>query len=557
MPANDPAARPDPVDDSRLIRHFRQILLWPLQLEVQSSDEEMGKPWAVLERGDSPWSRVECDVTNDPIESQERQYKEFVAFLPYVQRFLYGESRSRGVRPDDAPSDSPMLAFRRRDVTGLRITLRPGDTPIVLNVAHVDLHFFFDIDVVFLKVEVQADDLPWNTALELLHRFGRAYPSGWDETGQGVHNAYRTEWLGTHGEVLATSDSENREKFLSFVCEHRAPGIASHWAFLLRPLVLEHADEEGAVRYRQLEYHRMPMMAYLALDDPRSLARDDFVHLGLINAFRPGDPLPRRDPAVAEFEERYCDDRYWTDSDRGPNTRVMCTGNTLMVVGDAGSSYFRNEVHGLLAQFRHQFLLLFLIAHFHRAALLVFSDRMVDAINDLDIRDAKSQLRFRKRIRHTFEAFLRFTHRYWFHELSERGQVQGLFQRSAAHLGNDAKYQDVKEEMRDMSQYLESDTQRRQSNTVVRLTVVTTFGLIGTVVTGFLGMNLIAAADAPFAVKSGYFLVVMLVASLLTLFTVAKSKPLADFLEALAEGRVGIGAAVASLRRIRRKRKSS
>jgi len=224
------------------------------------------------------------------------------------------------------------------------------------------------------------------------------------------------------------------------------------------------------------------------------------------------------------------------------------------VVGDAGSSYFRNEVHGLLAQFRHQFLLLFLIAHFHRAALLVFSDRMVDAINDLDIRDAKSQLRFRKRIRHTFEAFLRFTHRYWFHELSERGQVQGLFQRSAAYLGNDAKYQDVKEEMRDMSQYLESDTQRRQSNTVVRLTVVTTFGLIGTVVTGFLGMNLIAAADAPFAVKSGYFLVVMLVASLLTLFTVAKSKPLSDFLEALAEGRVGIGAAVASLRR---KRKSS
>jgi Mg2+ and Co2+ transporter CorA len=42
------------------------------------------------------------------------------------------------------------------------------------------------------------------------------------------------------------------------------------------------------------------------------------------------------------------------------------------------------------------------------------------------------------------------------------------------------------------------DTLRRQANTVVRLTVVTTFGLIGTVVTGFLGMNLLALADAPF-----------------------------------------------------------
>ena len=41
-----------------------------------------------------------------------------------------------------------------------------------------------------------------------------------------------------------------------------------------------------------------------------------------------------------------------------------------------------------------------------------------------------------------------------------------------------------------MSDYLDSDALRRQANTVVRLTVVTIFGLIGTVVTGFLGMNL-------------------------------------------------------------------
>ena len=48
-----------------------------------------------------------------------------------------------------------------------------------------------------------------------------------------------------------------------------------------------------------------------------------------------------------------------------------------------------------------------------------------------------------------------------------------------------------------MSDYLDSDSLRRQANTVVRLTVMTTFGLIGTVATGFLGMNLLAMADAP------------------------------------------------------------
>ena len=31
----------------------------------------------------------------------------------------------------------------------------------------------------------------------------------------------------------------------------------------------------------------------------------------------------------------------------------------------------------LLAQFRHQYFLLFLIAHFHKAALLMLSDRLV------------------------------------------------------------------------------------------------------------------------------------------------------------------------------------
>jgi Mg2+ and Co2+ transporter CorA len=174
---------------------------------------------------------------------------------------------------------------------------------------------------------------------------------------------------------------------------------------------------------------------------------------------------------------------------------------------------------------------------------------MMDVISELDIRSTGSQMRFRKHIRDSFEAFLRFTHRYWFHELSERAQVQGLFQRCITHLGNDAKYRDVKEEIRDMSQYLESDTQRRQSNTVVRLTVVTTFGLIGTVATGYFGMNLMALVDLPFVVRIIYFLGILLVITVLTLYTVAKSKPLSDFLEALSDGHIGLSVTFASLRR--------
>lgn len=526
------------------VRHFRQILLWPLQIEQQAHtraarEQAWAKPWGVLEREGCPWRRLECEPATDPIESKERQYKEFVTFLPYVQRFLYGESRSPRQQGTDPPSDAPMQVFRRQDVSVLRIVLRPGEAPIALQVDRVDLHFFVDIDVVVLKVEVHAEDLPWDTTLDLLHRHGRAYPSGWDASGQGVHNAHRTEWLASDGTVLAASDSWDRQKYIDFVCERRSPRIAAHWAFLLHPLVPAHGDKAGSLRYRVLEYHRMPVMAYLALDDPRSLGREDFVRLGLINTFRPGDALPRRDPAVARFESRYCDDRYWTDTDTGPNTRLICTGSTLVAVGEAHSPYFGDEIRGVLSQFRHQFLLLFLIAHFHRAALLVFEDKLVDAVNDLDIGDSRSQLRFRQRIRDNFESFLRFTHRYWFHELSERAQVQGLFARCATHLGNDAKYREVSDGMRDMSQYLDSDTQRRQSSTVVRLTVVTTFGLVATTATGFLGMNLIDETASPLPAKLAYFFVVLGVAAVSILVTVAKSKALSKVLEDLSEdGRI-------------------
>jgi Mg2+ and Co2+ transporter CorA len=123
--------------------------------------------------------------------------------------------------------------------------------------------------------------------------------------------------------------------------------------------------------------------------------------------------------------------------------------------------------------------------------LLVFSDVLVGAVNALNIRDDASVRQFKRRIRANFETFLRFTHRYWFHELSERPHVQATFRLCSNHLRNDALYDELRVEIGEMSHYLDSDSQRRQSNTVVRLTVITILGLIATVTTGYFGMNII------------------------------------------------------------------
>jgi hypothetical protein len=495
---------------------------------------QIQRHWELLQTpgADNPWHAVVDEFTGEPGQFQERHYNEFVTFLPYVQRFLYGEGNT---------AHSPMHVFRRDDVVAVRLTSHAGAAPIELSIAHIDLYFFFDIDVVLLNVEVFADDLPLAVAQDVLYRFGRAYPAGWDVDGQALHSMFKVEWLGEGGAVLSASDSGDRDKFLAFVGQHRAPRFGAHWTYLLNPLVQDQSGTAGAIRYRQIEYYRMPMMAYLALDNPRSLSRNDFVRLGLVTAAAEDDSLPYSDQHVADFEQRYCYDRFWSDGSAGSDggsTRYLCCGHALVVVGDAHWPFFTNTNTGALGQFRHQHFLIFLIAHFQKAALLMFSDQLVHALERLEIGNPESVKRFKRSIRQRFEVFLRFTHRYWFHEISEQALAKALFRMCAQHLELDPLYTEVKERIHDMDEYLDSDSLRRQANTVVRLTVVTIFGLIGTVTTGFLGMNLIAAADEPALAKLLYTALVLLATGWLTLYTIIKSKRLSDFLDALSDERL-------------------
>ena len=558
------------------------MLLWPLRLMPVQGPRTAGaahaKPWQILrdlsaasQAGNggiaSPWREQIEEYTGARDQFHERHYNEFVTFLPYVQRFLYGEGRtSRGPDAADPPragsaahneADSPMRVFRRTDVAQVRVLARPGDAPITLDVVHTDLYFFLDVDLVLLNVEVSASDLSLAQAQEILYRFGRGYPAGWDPEGLPLHCMANVEWLGAQGEVLSRSDAQDRDLFLTHVAQKRAPRIAAHWSFLLEPMVGDHSGREGLLRYRQIEYYRMPLMGYLAVDNPRLLSRSDFVRLALVTGAgdapaRPaGDSaanamgnacstLPYAEQHLADFEARYCYDRFWADGGAAPNTRYLCSGHAMIVVGAAQSEFYGCPDRGVLAQFRHQHFLLFLIAHFQKASLLMFSDRLVEALKNLTIDDTGSVRRFKRAIRASFEGFLRFTHRYWFHEVAEQAQARALFNMTATHLGLDPLYADVKERIADMNTYLDADSLRRQANTVVRLTVVTIFGLIGTVTTGFLGMNLLAEADSPLSRRIAIFSIVFVTMAALTSYTMIKSKRLSDFLDALSDERLSV-----------------
>jgi CorA-like Mg2+ transporter protein len=524
-----------------IVRHFRQTVVWPIQLMPVRPGEQVQRHWKALEgiATGNPWREVDDEFCQDPADFHERHYREFVTFLPYVQRFLYG-SRV-GQETAAAGGEASLHVYRRHDVKQARVTYTPDGEPTTFNIAHVDLYFFLDADIAILTFEMHANEVPLERAQDTVFRFGRAYPAYWESNQQGANCPYKVEWLGESGELLACSDFEARAKYLSSVARFRTTRLAQHWEFLLKPLELECPGQIGALRYRLLEYYRMPFMAYLALDEPAKMTRADFVRLALVTG--PGAPntLPYSPVTLEDFERDYCDDRFWgrtgEPTSRG-NTRIIATGLTLSVVGRYDDAFFSDAATGLLGQFRHQYFLLFLIAHFHRAALLSMSDELAVAMNRLTVGDTRSVRAFKRVIRQTMEVFLRFTHRYWFHEVSNQTIARSLFTRLTRHLGNEALYQEVRTEVTDMNDYLDSDSARRQANTILRLTVVTIVGLIGTIATGILGMNIFSEADKPIGERVAVLLSAIALTIVATGMSVIYSKRLANVLDALSDTRI-------------------
>jgi len=525
------------------VSSFRQLVLWPVQLIQQGTDQKIQQHWKSLiaAAGKTPWKSVSDEFTTSETHFSERRYREFVTFLPFAQRFLYGEGiRSKN---DGSYGESPIHVFSRNDVTGTRIKFDDDAEPVTFAVDHVDLYFFYDIDVAILVVELIGEQLSLTRAMNTLFRFGRAYPSHWEPNGRGGHCAEKVEWLNKQGEVLAVSDYEEKERYLKFVREQRVPRIASHWEYLMQPLVQHYSDQQGDIRYREIEYHRMPLMSYLAFDHISKLSRGDLVRLGLVT--RPGDAetLPYSEGFLSDFERRYCYDRHWDEGQQQSpdNMRFICNGQNFTVIGTAGDATFTDKETGVVSQFRHQYFLLFLIAHFQKAALLMLSDRLVHAISQLEIDDPTSVRMFRNRVSHTQEIFLRFTHRYWFHAVSDQAQSRDLFTMMSHHLETGDLFERTRRRILDMTQYLDSDQSKSHTEIVVRLTVVTAFGLIGTVVTGILGMNLFAEAENSGLVKLGYFMLTFIPTTALVLYTIVKSRRLSAFLDALSDENLSWG----------------
>ena len=512
--------------------------------------QQVQRHWEQLDGavGGSAWHRVADPRDAAPGNFRERHYREFVTFLPYVQRFLYGSAAGQETANTQTPRS--IHRYQRDDVRQVRVTCSRGSAAVELEVSRIELLFFLDADIALLVFEMHAEQLPLEVAQDVLFRFGRAYPGFWDERGDGGNCPHLVELCDAQGTVLAASNYADSSHYLGFIARHRVAAIASHWEFLLQPLLLEHPGAVAPLRYRQLEYYRMPVMAYLACDDPHQLTRAQFVRLGLVTGPGSGDDLPYSAATLYDFEREYCNDSFWGRSGghARADTRIIVTDAAMIFVGSHADRFFAGPETGLLSQFRGQYLWLFLIAHFHKAALLSMSDELAVAMNRLTVGVPDSVRAFKRTIRQMMEVFLRFTHRYWFHEVSNQAVARDVYARLRRQLGTAEIYDEVRSEVVDMNNYLDSDSFRRQANTVLRLTVVTIFGLVGTIATGLLGMNLLDETQSSLGRRGVIVLATTALVLGLTVFTITRSKRLADFLDALSDERVGWGGKWQSLR---------
>jgi hypothetical protein len=511
----------------KIVREFRHILLWPLQLRRLRRETGFANHWDVLRAHPGPWKEVRDNLLVED-ESCQTGYQEFVYFLPYVQRFLYGFGEA------DAQTPSSLHMFRRDDIATVRVRLRADDGPIDLAVARTRLVFFYDQDIALLALEVTARDIALEDAIELMDRFGRPYPPYWDGPGQGAHCTYQVVFLRDNGELVSASDYGDRDKYVGLVRDIKQTPLSLHWEYLLHPLVPAYLGG-GILQYYQIENKRIPIMTYLALDEPRDLTRGDLTRIGYAAKWGPSDTLPFAPRFLADFEEKHCYDRYW-DGDNpasGMNTRFILCGVTFAMV-----TRHEDERQDLVHTFRQQFFQIGLIANFHKAALLNLSNRFSIAVERLRVGDYASVRVFKDGVREALELFLRFNHRYWFHEISNQVLAADIFARWSQQLGSDALFAEVREEGHDINRYLDADRTRKAGDNAMRLTVVSALGMVGTVVTGFLGMNLFNHTELKAWDKFWIFAVVFVPTMALGLYTVVISKRIATFFEALSSERL-------------------
>ena len=196
-------------------------------------------------------------------------------------------------------------------------------------------------------------------------------------------------------------------------------------------------------------------MAYVVVDDPTRISRGDWVRLASADYRGKSGELPYGKAMLRTFEQSHCYDRFF-DPKAGLTTRYLNTGYAFAMIG-ANIPVFTGD---LLVHFRRHYASIGLLAQFNKAALLLFSNRLSEAIEKRNDGDGSV---YRTLIRNIQGELLEFTHRYWFDGVSNQLQAGELQAMWFKHLRLHELYAAVMTEARAAHDYVSAEEQRLQT----------------------------------------------------------------------------------------------
>ncbi len=557
------------------IKQFRQILFWPLEIENLSArvnlqeTERRTKEFETLFTKEGKWKRVDdllsrTDNTANagnqyliypqhPTDvDQETEYAELMFFLPIVRRFLYGSSTANIKNVGNTLSQPAMRLYSRQDIKKASVSLMVDSFHCSINLVIHRIHFYlFDHGAALLVVEVSTTSpIPLAYAEEFLDRFRHVYPPFWETRNREAgHCLQRVRW-NNYVNAKGTHFGCTRH-FREHALKNKSPLPFEHWQYLLQPLVHGPIDyQPDRFGYKLIDGERMPFMAYLAVEDPRQLTRADFVRICFANGGGKSTQLPFAEDFLKSFEKDYCYDRYWDPKmgyadypfhanpvNNWMTTRILCCGNGFVMVGKDEPNFFTDERNGALAQFRHHYFQMGLIAHYNKAAVLLFSNALAEATVGLNSGDSEQ---YQTEIPTILQRLLTFSHRYCFSEVSGQEHAHGIYSLWIRHLNTLSLLEQVKQRAQEANEFLSQLERHSQTTTTARLMVMAAFGLAAGLIGSYLAVDWSRIqgldSDIPEHLEEvpiiGY-VVVLVVLGLL--FVVAKSEWLAKLLDGLAD----------------------
>jgi hypothetical protein len=468
-------------------KQFRQILLWPLLLHHVVAGKKSGPlPAGFLDevtrklKDQKTWT---WDDEHNPTAKlqhlgwygpkEDYDYSEIIYFHSFVRDFLYGGDGT-------LPSERSLRVFRRNDLAPFQIKLKSG-VVYALTVERCEL-YLFDSGVSILVLEVRDPDrmpITLSEVMDLQNAMRIAFPRRWDAKGQAKDCPLEIEFK---NQAATKQDYANKADFTGIVRDHAELPAAAHLQFLLRPFELYGKVKDGYC-YQQIEDQRIPSMSYVAVDEPRAITEWDYARLAFFDDSGESTVGPYSDDYLAEWAKKYAYDRFWQRTASNPpvgdlkqidghnrmmRTRWLCSGYGFVVVGADDSAeekpFYTTQIK---ENFHHHYFRMGLIAHFHRASILILRDALAEATklkNDTEKRAAITRVQ---------ERMVDFRSRYWFREVSTQLQGQEIFRWWSDLLENEELFQQVSADVDAAAALVRTQQEEEENQNTAKLNATT------------------------------------------------------------------------------------